>query len=144
MRCWGCKMHWTSELPNRAGYYWYLGPVLTKDYRRAMGGKNIRLCTPGPIIALVGFDPSRSLGKHDWEAFWRMDGGVVCFVGYSKKLTLEELSMLPQPPLWAGPIVPPYSKSDYEAVQGSLGRYPATCELEASERSAWGEWIKGK
>ena len=100
-------MKWTSEKPKRPGYYWYIGPVLARDFRRIKKCEDVRDCAWGPIIAGVGISmkeiPSGDGNPHH-ERMWAEGRIVVEFYGSTVRRTLAEM---PKEVLWAGPIKPP-------------------------------------
>jgi hypothetical protein len=134
------NMNWTSELPKRSGYYWYLGPVMKKDFDRIKLGADIRDCTWGPIIAGVGIChteiPSGDGNPHH-ERMWNEGRIVVEFYGSTVRRTLNEM---PKGVLWAGPIRPPISDWAWHLQpKDKIESKPFELEIDASEISAWGE-----
>lgn len=133
-------MQWMSDKPTRSGYYWYLGPVLARDFKRAKQGVDIRDCTWGPIIAGVGIClkeiPSGDGNPHH-ERMWNEGRIVVEFYGSTVRRTLAEM---PADVLWAGPIKPPFSDWAWhlQPPDKRQGK-PFEAEIDASEITAWSE-----
>ena len=133
-------MKWTSEKPKRAGYYWYLGPVMKRDFDRIANGSDIRDCTWGPIIAGVGIClneiPSGDGNPHH-EKMWSEGRIVVEFYGSTVRRTLAEM---PKEVLWAGPITPPVSDWAWHLQpKDKIQATPFEAEIDASEITAWSE-----
>lgn len=133
-------MKWTSEKPKRAGYYWYLGPVMKRDFDRVKNGSDIRDCTWGPIIAGVGIFlkeiPSGDGNPHH-EKMWNEGRIVVEFYGSTVRRTLAEM---PREVLWAGPVTPPVSDWAWHLQpKDKIQAKPFEAEIDASEITAWSE-----
>lgn len=136
----GEEMKWSSKLPNRAGYYWYIGPVLKRDFDRVANGSDIRDCTWGPIIAGVGIClkeiPSGDGNIHH-EKMWEEGRIVVEFYGSTVRRTLAEI---PKDVFWAGPIAPPISDWAWHLQpKNKVQAKPFESEIDASEMTAWSE-----
>lgn len=141
-------MKWSSKLPNRAGYYWYIGPVLKRDFDRVANGSDIRDCTWGPIIAGVGIClkeiPSGDGNIHH-EKMWEEGRIVVEFYGSTVRRTLAEM---PKDVFWAGPIAPPISDWAWHLQpKNKVQAKPFESEIDASEMTAWSEaliWTRNR
>lgn len=131
-------MEWTNNKPTRAGYYWYLGPVLARDFKRIKDGADIRLCTWGPIIAGVGIcmvEIPVNDGKPAHEKMWADGRIVVEFYGSTVRRTLKEM---PDGVMWAGPIIPPFNDAAMRLQpEGFHTTTPWSCETNAAEITAW-------
>jgi hypothetical protein len=133
-------MEWTSERPKRAGYYWYLGPVMKRDFERIARGADIRKCTWGPIIAGVGIYmkeiPSGDKNPNH-EKMWSEGRIVVDFFGSTVRRTLAEM---PCDVLWAGPVKPPISDWMWKLQpKNKIQSTPYEAEIDVSEMTAWFE-----
>lgn len=133
-------MNWTTEKPKRAGYYWYIGPILKRDFDRVAKGVDILKCKWGPIIAGVGIDlkeiPPGDVGLH-YELMWTEGRIIVEFYNSTVRRTLAEI---PKKALWAGPITPPISDWAWRMQSEKKTRAkPFEAEIEASEITAWDE-----
>lgn len=128
---------WTSEKPKRAGYYWYLGPVLARDFDRVKRGIDIRDCTWGPIIADVGNTINEVPTNNP---IWQEGRILVEFMGSTVRRILAEM---PPDALWAGPIKPPISDWAWHLQPyDKRVKKPCSAEIDASEITAWSEACK--
>lgn len=133
-------MKWTKQKPTRAGHYWYIGPVMSRDLFKASNPKNHPMrCAYPPIIALVGFwfgIEMRVNGHSDLHDKCWSDGDIpVQFMGSTVQRKIKEL---PDWCMWAGPIVPPFSDRSWSfQPEAHVKHTPATCEINAAEFTAW-------